>query len=200
MKADALVAVGRALVVRGQRRTMPDAGYLMIAAVARAGGARWRVCGETAPVARPTAPPPANSTTARGRRPRRDSCPEPQPMPPEPVPAEDSLSARDIDEINKNSPFQPVFYALDRLRVDAAGPADAQYECRHPRQYPSWVITIEGHCRRARERGIQPRPWGEAGARGQDYLVSLGIPADRLGRSATARSSRSTPATTRPRG
>ena len=38
-------------------------------------------------------------------------------VPPEPL-ADDPLTATDIDEINKNSPFQPVFFALDSSEVD----------------------------------------------------------------------------------
>src|SRR5829696_2499403 len=69
------------------------------------------------PIARPTPPPVA---TADANRPPAPPTPvsEPRPVPPEPL-AEDPISARDIGDINKNSPFQPVFFAFDRSEVDA---------------------------------------------------------------------------------
>src|ERR671934_160074 len=71
------------------------------------------------PVARPTPPPPAAGTSTRPPVPPTPVA-EPQPVPPEPV-AEDPLASRDIDEINKNSPFQPVFFAFDSAEIDSAG-------------------------------------------------------------------------------
>ena len=38
----------------------------------------------------------------------------------EPI-AADTLSAVDIDTLNRNSPFQPVFFAYDQDTIDAAG-------------------------------------------------------------------------------
>jgi peptidoglycan-associated lipoprotein len=129
------------------------------------------------PVARPTPPPP--STTAS--RPPEPPTPvaEPQPVPPEPV-AEDTLSSKDIDEINKNSPFQAVFFALDSSDVDGAGQQTLNGNAEILKKYPSWVVTIEGH---ADERGTAEYnlALGERRAlAARTYLVSLGIPADRL--------------------
>jgi outer membrane protein OmpA-like peptidoglycan-associated protein len=72
------------------------------------------------PVARPTTPPPG--ATADANRPPAPPTPvaEPTPVPPEPA-AEDLLASRDIDQINKNSPFQPVFFAFDSSELDSEG-------------------------------------------------------------------------------
>ena len=43
----------------------------------------------------------------------KDELPAPEPA------VEDAIASRDIDEINKNSPFQPVFFGLDQAEVDA---------------------------------------------------------------------------------
>ncbi len=67
------------------------------------------------PVARPIPPPPAAA-------PEPSAVPAPPepvretPVPPEPL-ASDPLTATDIDQINKDSPFQPVFYAFDSAEV-----------------------------------------------------------------------------------
>ncbi len=129
------------------------------------------------PVARPTPPPPSTTAT----RPPEPPTPvaEPQPVPPEPV-AEDTLSSKDIDEINKNSPFQPVFFVYDSSEVDAAGQQTLNANAEILKKYASWVVTIEGH---ADERGTAEYnlALGERRAlAARTYLVSLGIPADRL--------------------
>ena len=133
---------------------------------------------KTPPVARPTSPPPASGGTA-GRPPAPpEPVAEPQPVPPEP--AVDTLESRDIDEINKNSPFQPVFYSLDSSEVDGGGQQALNTNAEILKKYPTWVITIEGH---ADERGTAEYnlALGERRAlAARNYLVSLGIPADRL--------------------
>jgi peptidoglycan-associated lipoprotein len=130
------------------------------------------------PVARPT-PPPA--TTAPPPASKPPSPPEPVPetaaVPPEPPPVETNLS---LDEINKNSPFQPVFFALDSYEVDGTGQQALNADAAILKKNLTWAITIEGHCD---ERGTPEYnlALGEKRAlAAKTYLVSLGIPADRL--------------------
>jgi peptidoglycan-associated lipoprotein len=133
------------------------------------------------PVARPTTPPPAAGATGTGARPPSTPEPvrEPQPVPPEPI-ASDSLSSTDIDTLNRNSPFQPVFYAYDQAEIDAPAQQVLNANAALMKRYPTWVITIEGH---SDERGTAEYnlALGERRAlAARNYLVSLGIPADRL--------------------
>jgi len=132
------------------------------------------------PVARPAPPPPSSSTNANRPPTPPEPVTEPQPIPPEPVAAEDTLAARDIDDINRNSPFQPVFFGFDMAELDAPGQQALNANAEILRKYPAWVITIEGH---ADERGTAEYnlALGERRAlAARNYLVSLGIPADRL--------------------
>ena len=137
-------------------------------------------CGKKKPpVARPTAPPPAGSAT--GSRPSTPPEPvrEPVPVPAEPI-ASDTLSATDIDTLNKNSPFQPVFYAYDEDTIDTVGQQALNGNAALMKKYPTWIITIEGH---SDERGTAEYnlALGERRAlAARNYLVSLGVPADRL--------------------
>ena len=132
------------------------------------------------PVARPTTPPPASTTEGTGRPPAPPTpVSEPRPVPPEPV-ADDSIAGRDIGDINKNSPFQPVFFALDSSDVDSVGQQALNANAEVMKKYPTWVITIEGH---ADERGTAEYnlALGERRAMSaRTYLVSLGVTADRL--------------------
>ncbi len=100
-------------------------------------------------------------------------------VPPEPV-LDDPITGRDIGDINKNSPFQPVFFVLDSSDVDAAGQQVLNENAEILKRYPTWVITVEGH---ADERGTAEYnlALGERRAMAaRTYLVSLGISGDRL--------------------
>jgi peptidoglycan-associated lipoprotein len=135
---------------------------------------------KTPPVARPVPPPPGTSDP--GGRPPTPPTPvaEPQPIPPEPTLTSADIGSKDIDDINRNSPFQPVFFLYDQFDVDAAGQQALNGNAEVLRKYPSWVITIEGH---ADERGTAEYnlALGERRAvAARAYLVSLGISADRL--------------------
>ena len=131
------------------------------------------------PVAKPIPPPPPMTSDAN--RPPAPPTPinEPQPVPVDPA-AADALSSSDLDAINKNSPFQPLFFPLDQSEVSVDGQQVLNANAEIMKRYPTWIITIEGH---ADERGTAEYnlALGERRAlSARNYLVSLGIPADRL--------------------
>ena len=133
------------------------------------------------PVARPM-PPPATTGNTGGNPPPPPPTPVPDttPVPPEPTITEDPLAAGDLDIINKNSPFQPVFFPLDSFEVDATAQQALTTNAGILKKYSSWQITLEGHCD---ERGTAEYnlALGERRAvSARTYLVSLGIPADRI--------------------
>jgi peptidoglycan-associated lipoprotein len=136
------------------------------------------------PVARPTTPPPGTAADPGATRPPAPPEPVAEPMviPGDPDVTAGDLAARSLDEINdpQQSPFQPVFFALDSDRIEGAGQGALQNNAQILRQYPSWVLTIEGHCD---ERGTPEYnlALGERRAlAARDYLISLGIAPDRL--------------------
>ena len=140
-------------------------------------------CGKNKPpIAKPLPPstPPSSSVPPPPTPAPPQPVPDTTPVPPEPRITDDPLTSSDLDVINKNSPFQPVFYALDSYEVDAAGQQVLSADAAILKKYPTWVITIEGHCD---ERGTAEYnlALGEKRAlSAKTYLVSLGIPADRL--------------------
>jgi peptidoglycan-associated lipoprotein len=152
---------------------------LVIVALALAGAG---ACAKKKPpVARPTTPPPAATSSTTGTRPPSPPEPvrEPEPVPAEPI-ASDPLNTTDIDTINRNSPFQPVFYSYDQAEIDAAGQQALNANAELMKKYGTWIVTIEGH---SDERGTAEYnlALGERRAMAaRNYLVALGIPADRL--------------------
>ena len=131
------------------------------------------------PVARPL-PPPATSNTG-GIAPPAPPQPvsEPVLVPPEPV-AEDSIAGKSLDDLNRDSPLKPLFFGLDSADVSADGQRVLQENASIMKKYSAWQITIEGHCD---ERGTAEYnlALGERRAlAAKTYLVSLGIPADKV--------------------
>jgi peptidoglycan-associated lipoprotein len=134
------------------------------------------------PVAAPTAPPPVAAppgiAPAPGPAPQRVD--ESLPVPQQPALGEDAIANRSLDELNRDSPLQPVFFALDSADLDEAGRATAMANADLLRKNPRWIVTIEGHCD---ERGTPEYnlALGERRAVAvKTFLVSLGISPDRI--------------------
>ena len=133
-----------------------------------------------APVAKPM-PPPAVGPPAAGTAPPPPPTrvEEPLPVPSEPV-GEDSIGGRSLDDLNRDSPFKPVFFSLDSADLDDPGRAVVSGNAALLKKYAAWVITVEGH---ADERGTAEYnlALGERRAVAvKTYLVSLGVPPDRV--------------------
>jgi peptidoglycan-associated lipoprotein len=126
------------------------------------------------------APPPAVSAPA----PAPGAPPPPAPTRVEestvaPI-AEDTIGNRSLEDLNRDSPFQPAYFALDSSELDDAGRVVVDANAAIMKRYPAWVVTIEGHCD---ERGTAEYnlALGERRAVAvKTYLVALGIAPDRL--------------------
>jgi peptidoglycan-associated lipoprotein len=131
------------------------------------------------PVARPAPPPPVLDAAGRPAQPPSPVT-EPAVIPPEPTIEEGGLNAKDLDTLNRDSPLQPAFFAYDQWELDSAAQQALNANAQLLKQYATWVITIEGH---ADERGTAEYnlSLGERRAlAARNYLISLGIAADRL--------------------
>jgi peptidoglycan-associated lipoprotein len=134
------------------------------------------------PVAAPTQPPPSintpPATTAANSAPRRVD--DALPVPAQPSLSDDALANRTLDDLNRNSPFKPVFFTVDSAELDEAGRATASENADILKKNAKWVITIEGHCD---ERGTAEYnlALGERRAIAvKTFLVSLGVAPDRV--------------------
>jgi peptidoglycan-associated lipoprotein len=134
-----------------------------------------------APVPAPTQPPPPGVTAP----PSVTTAPpvrveDPLPVPAQPALSDDALGSRTLDDLNRNSPFKPVFFSVDSADIDEAGREVASANADILKKNPRWIITIEGHCD---ERGTAEYnlALGERRALAvKTFLVSLGIPPDRI--------------------
>jgi peptidoglycan-associated lipoprotein len=131
------------------------------------------------PVARPTPPPPPPPATA-GTRPPEPPSPVREPlMPAEPI-ASDSVASRSLDDLNRDSPLRPVYFDYDSSDLTDAGRTALQADAAVLKKYPTWVVTIEGHCdeRGTKEYNLALGERRSVSAR--TYLISLGLDANRL--------------------
>jgi peptidoglycan-associated lipoprotein len=163
-------------ITRSQTR-----GFALAAAIATAAA-----CAKPqAPVSTPAPPPSPPTVTSSGA-----STPAPPNTPPSPpaVPNEppamtsrpyDGFTPEDWNDPAK-TPLKPVFFHYDSDQIDDKGRAVLQDNARLLQEYPTLVLTIEGHCD---ERGTPEYnlALGERRAlAAKSFLVSLGITGDRL--------------------
>ena len=136
-------------------------------------------CKKKPPIARPTAPPPSADTVPTTPPTPPEAVRDAAIVPPEPV-RDDSVSSGSLDDLNRNSPLKPVFYEYDSSELTAEGQKVLDENAALLKKYSTWTVTIEGHCD---ERGTAEYnlALGERRAvAARAYLVSLGVPADRL--------------------
>ena len=102
-------------------------------------------------------------------------------MPPDPgITTGDPLTRAAIEDINKDSPLKPVFFAYDSDVLDETARKTMAANAEVMKKYGTWVITIEGHCD---ERGTAEYNLALGDRRAiaaKNYMVTLGIAADRL--------------------
>ena len=134
-----------------------------------------------APIARPMPPPAPPGTGTSASRPPAPPEPvaEPTLVPPEPV-RDDAISSASLDDLNRNSPLKPVFFELDSSELGPEAQRSLDENAATLKKYATWAVTIEGHCdeRGTAEYNLALGERRSVAARA--YLVSLGIPADRL--------------------
>jgi len=132
------------------------------------------------PVARPMPPPLVDPTAGGPNNPPPPPRPINEPVIVPPMPAEDTIGSKSLDDLNRDSPLRPLFFELDSSEVSAPGQQVLQANAAVLKKYPNMQITIEGHCD---ERGTAEYnlALGERRAlAAKNYLVSLGISADKV--------------------
>lgn len=156
-------------------RLMRFAGFVVLAAGLTAGG-----CAKKAPVAVPAPAPPPVVQPAPPPPPAPTPAPTPAPVPP-PVPTEDEIFAsKSLDALNAEQPLAHVAFDLDGYTLSDAARAALDANAAWLRRWPSTTVTVEGHAdsRGTNEYNLALGDRRAAAAR--DYLISLGIAADRI--------------------
>ena len=154
---------------------------LMVAAAVTACGPKKPTAGAPAPTPFPGGTTAAPTPTAVPPAPPKQAPEPPLIVPPDPgITAGDPLARAAIEDINKDSPLKPVYFAYDSDVLDDAARKTMADNAEVMKKYGTWVITIEGHCD---ERGTAEYNLALGDRRAiaaKNYMVTLGIAADRL--------------------
>jgi peptidoglycan-associated lipoprotein len=138
---------------------------------------------EPPPVAPETSPlPPRDAIPARPVPPPvAPPPPAPPPVvPPEILDSDEEFGRRTLEELNRESPLEPVYFGLDSSELDDGGRRVAEANADVMRRFPTWVVTIEGHCD---ERGTPEYNLGLGERRAlaaQQHMIALGVDASRV--------------------
>jgi peptidoglycan-associated lipoprotein len=139
----------------------------------------------SSPVTPPAPPAPGPEPSASPAVPPPPAPPPPAPrppaplVPPDPIPL-DTFESRSLDDLNRESPLQIVFFDYDSAELQEAARAALRTNADLLNSSISWVITIEGHCD---ERGTAEYNLGLGERRAfaaRNYLLELGIAAQRV--------------------
>ena len=130
----------------------------------------------------PPPPPPPEPPAAPAPPPPPPPPPAPRPAPPPPAPlSEDELFARkSLDQLNAEMPLSDVSFDYDQSTIRDDQRATLQKNADWMRRWTTTKVSIEGH---ADARGTNEYNLALGDRRGRavmDYMVSLGIAADRM--------------------
>jgi peptidoglycan-associated lipoprotein len=137
-------------------------------------------CAKKVPPPAPAPPPPAPAAAPT------PPPPPPPPPPPAPAPApptltEDEIFARkSLDQLNAEKPLSDVFFDLDESTVRNDARPLLQRNADWMKRWASTQVIVEGH---ADSRGSAEYNLALGNRRAtsvKDYLVSLGVPANRV--------------------
>jgi len=85
--------------------------------------------------------------------------------------------ASSLDDLNRTSPLQPVFFRFDSSELDQAAQATLNQNASVLKKHATWAVTIEGHCDESGTAEYNLALGERRAGAARAYLVSLGIPA-----------------------
>jgi peptidoglycan-associated lipoprotein len=138
-------------------------------------------CGKKTPPAVTPAPPPPAAPAPEPTKPAPPPAPAPAPAPTPRALTEDEIFEKaTVDELNKQGILADAFFALDSVELNQESRGTIQKNSEYLKRRMSTKIMVEGH---ADSRGTNDYNLALAERRAgavRDYLVSLGIAADRI--------------------
>ncbi|MEP6918630.1 MAG: OmpA family protein [Acidobacteriota bacterium] len=156
------------------RRFHVCAAILMIAALTAGACAKKKI------VAPAPSAPPAPAPVATTPPPPPPPPPAPAPPAPRPPTEDEMFRSKSLDQLNAEKPLADTFFGLDATDLDEAARGAVQKNVEWLKRWPTTKVMVEGH---ADSRGTNEYnlALGERRADSvRDYLVSLGIPVDRV--------------------
>ena len=138
-------------------------------------------CGKKTPPAVTPTPPPVAAPAPEPTKPAPPPAPTPAPAPAPRALTEDEIFEKaTVAELNKQGVLADAFFALDSVELNPESRGTIQKNAEYMKRRMSTKIMVEGH---ADSRGTNEYNLALAERRAgavRDYLVSLGIAADRI--------------------
>ena len=138
-------------------------------------------CGKKTPPAVIPTPPPVAAPAPEPTKPAPPPAPAPAPAPaPRALTEDETFEKATVDELNKQGILGDAFFALDSVELNQESRGTIQKNSEYMKRRMSTKIMVEGH---ADSRGTNEYNLALAERRAgavRDYLVSLGIAADRI--------------------
>src|SRR5581483_9134604 len=131
----------------------------------------------------PPAPPPPAPPPAAAPAPPPPPPPPPPPAPappPRPLTEDEIFQRKSLDQLNAEKPLGDAYFDFDMSTLKDDARSILQKDADYMKRWPSIKVTVEGHCD---ERGTPEYNLALGDRRAvsvKDYLVSLGIGADRI--------------------
>lgn len=132
------------------------------------------------PAPPPPAPPPPVTAPAPPPPPPPPPQPAPAPAPQRPLTEDEIFSQKSLDQLNQEMPLGDMYFDYDQASIRDDARAVLQRNAEFLKRWPSTRIRVEGH---TDSRGTNEYNLGLGERRAaavRDYLVSLGIMADRM--------------------
>ncbi len=137
-------------------------------------------CAKKAPAPAPAPPPPPPATTPAPPPPPPPPAPAPAPEAPRPLTDEELFARKSLDDLNAEKPLGDVFFAYDQATISDDGRATIQRNMEWLRKWQSTRVLVEGHCDNRGTPEYNLALGEQRAAAVRDYLVSLGLPSDRV--------------------
>ena len=131
------------------------------------------------PAPPPPAPPPPAATPAPPPPPPPPPKPAPAP-PPKPLTEDEIFQKKTLAELNAEMPLGDVFFDYDMATITGASQGVLQKNAEYLRRWPSTRVRIEGHTDSRGTNEYNLALGDRRAAAVRDYLVGLGIAADRM--------------------
>jgi peptidoglycan-associated lipoprotein len=138
-------------------------------------------CGKKPPATPAPQPPPAEKPATTPPPPPAPAPPAPASPAPDRPPTEDELFAKaTLDDLTKSGVLKPALFAYDSIEISEEARGVLQKNVEYLKKRPSTKVMVEGH---ADSRGTNEYNLALTERRAsavKAYLVSLGVPADRV--------------------
>lgn len=155
-------------------RTIRVAGFVLLGAGLVASG-----CAKKAPVPAP-APPPPVVQEAPPPPPPPAPAPAPAPAPPAPLTEDEIFANKTLDALNAEQPLAHAGFAYDSYTLSDEARAALDANATWLRRWTSTKVAIEGHADNRGTNEYNLALGDRRAAAARDYLISLGIAADRI--------------------